>query len=279
MPHELIAAIHAGAGLVLNPRLVEMMDEHPSHRTERRGCGYTQATRFLAGLISQAVANRHLARDLFDPRERSTASRLADGTALDALQSCRAALRHPESLLLLDLIIDLVRADHTLPNDLEPCLEKPKVGSCPLAEQYFLEVAHGRLRRGGRIQIWCDAIGRACLLEKRGMGDDRSSISLRSLHHQGVTLPSGSLIALDYDDRELGLSGASPGWYPYGLPISATRGRFLRLTTLAVAPEDRPRAFTSHFAQQVANHLFSPDTTTLDMLCARANIVLGGARR
>ena len=56
MEHELtrVAAAH---GLHLNATLTEMLNEHFSHRTGRRGCGYTQATRkALAG-----VANVHRA--------------------------------------------------------------------------------------------------------------------------------------------------------------------------------------------------------------------------
>ena len=46
-PHEIVVAF-ARAGYDLHRTLREMLDEHPSHRTERRGCGYTQATRFLS---------------------------------------------------------------------------------------------------------------------------------------------------------------------------------------------------------------------------------------
>lgn len=36
----------------LSPKLVEMLNEHYLHQTERRGCGYTQATRVLAEYIN-----------------------------------------------------------------------------------------------------------------------------------------------------------------------------------------------------------------------------------
>ena len=53
--HELVAAC-ASAGLPLHRTLTEMLGEDPSHRTERRGCGYTQATRFLATYVNQPRA-------------------------------------------------------------------------------------------------------------------------------------------------------------------------------------------------------------------------------
>ena len=36
----------------LSDKLTEMLNEHYSHQTERRGCGYTQATRVLAEYIN-----------------------------------------------------------------------------------------------------------------------------------------------------------------------------------------------------------------------------------
>ena len=53
----------------------------------------------------------------------------------------------------------------------------------------------------------------------------------------------------------------------YVIPISEMNGFwFLRLTTLAVSPKNRARAFNSHFKQQVDNGLFRPDTTELSQL-------------
>ena len=37
----------------LSSKLTEMLNEHFSHQTERRGCGYTQATRVIAEFVSQ----------------------------------------------------------------------------------------------------------------------------------------------------------------------------------------------------------------------------------
>jgi hypothetical protein len=42
--------------------------------------------------------------------------------------------------------------------------------------------------------------------------------------------------------------------------------RFLRLTTLAVSPEHRRRAFTTHFQAQLDAGLFAPGEATIDQL-------------
>jgi hypothetical protein len=42
--------------------------------------------------------------------------------------------------------------------------------------------------------------------------------------------------------------------------------RFLRLTTLAVSPENRERAFSAHFQSQVDAGLFAPGDTTIEQL-------------
>lgn len=52
MAHELNVAFD-NVGLGLCNVLREMLDEHPKHRTERRGCGLTQATRFLSEYINR----------------------------------------------------------------------------------------------------------------------------------------------------------------------------------------------------------------------------------
>lgn len=36
----------------LSDKFTEMLNEHFSHQTERRGCGYTQATRLLADYVN-----------------------------------------------------------------------------------------------------------------------------------------------------------------------------------------------------------------------------------
>lgn len=260
--HELVQRF-VRLGAALHPTLAEMLNEHHSHQTERRGCGYTQATRFLADLINRDPAMLCGAGNVFDrgiPAHAIT-------TAVRAV--AEAELR-AESRLLLDIVSDLVdglRAQRAVEGQLRPAPEKLKIGSCPLAEQYFLEIAHGRIRRGGRVNVIVDASGAPLLLEKRGLGDEHSCISVRAICFNGVRVPIGSLFGVDYDDGDLAGLPALRGLPGQRVPCARLRGvRFLRLTTLAVAPDFRARAFSAHYKQQVDGGLFSPDTTRVEQL-------------
>ena len=51
LDHEIIQLFKSLAS-PLSSKLTEMLNEHYSHQTERRGCGYTQATRVLAEYIN-----------------------------------------------------------------------------------------------------------------------------------------------------------------------------------------------------------------------------------
>lgn len=181
--HEVIAAFEA-AELILANNLVDMLNEHYSHQTERRGCGYTQATRVLAERINQPrsadsfedlrLFADHPSKPLYtllsaagsygltidswrnldlrtDLAARLQAeSTIASGGFLATLHSemqWQQQLRQmservslEESRLIVQLIIDTI-----LPRDaaasglteLQVLTEKPKVGSCPMAEKFF----------------------------------------------------------------------------------------------------------------------------------------------
>jgi hypothetical protein len=254
-----------------------MLDEHHTHQTERRGSGFTQATRFLADLVNRPEAPESAITGLFDEAHQ-LALHVPAQQRCSQLQVRLAAaraqiadrLRYTESRLLLRIIEDLsdpLRSNRAQQSELRVAPEKLKVGSCPLAEQFFLEIAHGRVRRGGRVNVVLDAHGQACLLEKRGLGDEHSCISLHAFQFGGVQLPRGSLLAIDYAEEVLTGLPALQGIPGQVLRLSDIRGaRLLRLTTLAVAPTDRARAFSTHFRQQIEGGLFSPDTTTIDQL-------------
>lgn len=107
--HELVTAFQAH-GLPLNATLVEMLNEHFSHRTERRGCGYTQATRHLADLINRPPAqHREAVTKLFARGVRAvTESDTATTTVAQVVDALTAASAREESLLLARLIADVV---------------------------------------------------------------------------------------------------------------------------------------------------------------------------
>lgn len=254
----------ARVGLPLGDTLQLMLGEHYSHRTERRGCGYTQATRLFAEHINLAPSLMNDSALFARPLPSDWALRLA---------ALGAAVALPESRLVTGLLqaILLRTADVNLP-DLGPVApEKLKVGSCPLAEQYFLEIAHHFVRRRGRVNVVVDAHGAPLLIEKRGLGDDHSCISVAPVRMNGVQLPIGSLLAVSYDDADLASLAETASRRGNKLPLSTVKQwRLLRLTTLVVAPTDRPRAFSAHFQQQISGGLFSPDTTRIEDLVAVA---------
>lgn len=308
--HEIVALFsdHAHA---LSPKMVEMLNEHYSHQTERRGCGYTQATRVLAEYVN-------LPRDpvefhdlkLFDNIDLKSLKKILDQQKINGLdlqtwrhldQSAEAAafiatasdsdykqylsqwtkleqnLRQlkqqasrEESKLICEMIEDIIlpKTSHaTGLVELTTLQEKPKVGSCPMAENFFLKIAHHRILREGEINIFVDDQNRPVLLEKLNMGDNHSCISLKPVLMNGVRLPAGSLFSVDYDRDLIQSKRPNKQYKGFIMPFDAISGFwFLRLTTLAVSPQNRKRAFSTHFEQQVENGLYSPGTTQLQQL-------------
>lgn len=308
--HELVDAF-AQVGLPLHPTLREMLGEHPSHRTERRGCGYTQATRFLSTFVNQPrdpVAATDLG--VFDDWPKSRTEALAGAlvaagwaygwrgldradpaliaslpqspllqslVALSArLATIAASLRLEESTLLLPILRDLLVPAETTAPALPPMREKPEIGSCSQAEEFFLEIAHGRVRRGGKVNLFVDGDGRPLLVEKMALGESHSAMAVAPVSVCGVTLPPGALFALRYDDDAPALRAITCGAV-HALDTIA-EARFLRLTTLAVAPAVRRRAFSAQFEAQIRGNMLSPQTTTLAHLHAFATERLAAAQ-
>ena len=82
----------------------------------------------------------------------------------------------------------------------------------------------------------------------------------------GIRLPVGCLFSVSYDPEKV-QSRPNKEFKGNVIPIDEIDGFwFLRVTTLAVSPKNRARAFTTHFKQQVDNGLFSPDSTELNQL-------------
>ncbi len=300
--HEVVVAFQQ-ADLGLHTTLCEMLDEHPTHRTERRGCGYTQATRFLSTYINrprtvddasdmgifadwpkhqtdtlarQAIAAgwphgwRGLDRAGPDILTRLAPSALA--TTLAALPAHLAAietqLQREESRLLMRMMRGILVPETPGGPGMPEMLEKPEIGSCSQAEEFFLEIAHARIRRSGRINIFIDADGRPLLVEKMGLGESHSAMAVAPVSVCGVTLPPGALFALAYSEDAAPVRALACG---HALRLDAiVQARFLRLTTLSVPPDVRPRAFNAQLDAQVRSDMLSPRTTTIDDLRAFA---------
>lgn len=296
MPHELVSAFDA-VQLPLCRKLCDMLNEQPQHRTERRGCGLTQATRLLADYINaerspndghdlqlfngfparltRAIAQRSLNHGWIPGWRRLAEAPAEVHEAIYGLPKSNLLLDLParldrvaqqlqfaESRLLLALIRDLLSGSAPHAQQLTFMPEKPTIGSCSQAEEFFLEIAHGKIRRGGHVNVFTDDYGRPLLVEKMKLGESHSALLLEHINIGGVNIPPGGLAALGHtaDDG----SSASK---VRALPLSAIeQARFLRLTTLAVAPQERARAFSSQFKRQVDGNMLSPATTTLDDL-------------
>lgn len=258
--HEL-AAVLSDRGFHLNDTLIEMLAEHHSHRTERRGSGYTQASRHLAVLVNRPRDDTsHAASRLFP--------QAAGGQELTRLLlELPGLLMREESRVLATLILDLVRP--VAPSDALQALPayegEIKVGTCPLAEKYFLEISSGFVRRKGRVNVLVSDAGEPLLLEKLNLGDNHSCISVAEVTLNGVRLPPGCLFGVARgDDLELMKNSKLPGCV---IPVRRCAGfRFLRLTTLAISPQNRRRAFSSHFQSQLDAGLFAPGEATCDEL-------------
>lgn len=309
--HEVLTLFNTQLAPLSN-NLSEMLNEHFSHQTERRGCGYTQSTRLISEFVNQAPQQDQDFKDLrifdgYDSKALKTILNSAkaynlpieDWRNLDLIPEVNAflatantedafaqalqkevdfqkTLRHihekatlEESQLLCQFLEDVIlrkdAATTGLP-EIKNLIEKPKVGSCPMAENFFLKIAHRRLLRQGNINIFVDQNGEAVMMEKLNMGDNHSCINLKPLIMNGIRLPIGCLFSVNYDPEQV-QSRPNKSFKGNVIPISEIDGFwFLRVTTLAISPKNRARAFTTHFKQQVDNGLFSPDSTELSQL-------------
>jgi hypothetical protein len=302
MGHEVVEQFRL-RGLRLRRTLEEMLDEHPTHRTERRGCGFTQATRLLstsinepglpgdaadldlfenwpvrdtgfaaASLLAAGWPNGWRRVDELAEARHAVAAQYADliealAGLRDRVASACDALVLPESRLVVRLLAHVLMRDGGALHHLPPMPVKPQIGSCSQAEEFFLELAHGRVRRGGSVNVFVDDDDRALLIEKMGLGESHSAVVLETVCLNGVDLPPGSLCALAHHQEARGATTT----HGLRLPLSAiAQARFLRLTTLAVEPRDRRRAFSAQLEAELRGGMLSPATTTLAELRAFA---------
>lgn len=295
MGHELVDAFEA-VGLPLHKTLRQMLADAPAHCTVRRGCGLTQATRFLADFINtprsvtevddlaifadgsrrqaRAVASRCLSAGwacgwrALDRAPDALREQLAGMSSAQTLQSLPERLHavagrveRVESQLLLGLIRDLLGCPRHSSEWLPPMANKPEIGSCSQAEEFFLQIAHDRIRRGGSVNIFVDAAMRPVLVEKINMGESHSAVLVKPAILHGVKLPPGTLTALRSHRNAKPLREHAHGGV-WSLDDLA-EVRFLRLTTLAVEPAHRRRAFSTQFERQLQANMMSPESTTI----------------
>lgn len=298
MTHEVVAAC-AAIGLELREKMRDMLNEEAQHATERRGCGLTQATRLLATHVNcqratldvndlalfadvsrraaAIVADRAQAagwtlgwRELHraPPEVVAALSGLRGADALialdDRLATVAAALEFEESKLLLGLVRGVLAAGSEALPSLPFMAAKPDIGSCSRAEEFFLEIAHDRVRRRGYVNIFVDANKRPVMVEKMHMGESHSAIFLEAINIGGVVIPPGGLAALRHVAADTPPPGAAKTRV-LGIDRVA-EARFLRLTTLAVSPANRERAFSTQYKRQIVLNMLAPESTTMDDL-------------
>jgi hypothetical protein len=259
--HEVLR-VFAAHGRPLCSTLRDMLNEHFSHRTERRGAGYTQATRHLATFVNRPWG----ARDITDVRVFD--ERLKSPPPRDELEPLLGRLEREESKMLVRIILDVVcPAEAPVAGFTELAIwpEDLKIGTCSLAEKYFLELAASFVRGKGRVNVLVSTSGEPILVEKMNLGDNHSCLSVAPVVLNGVVLPPGSLFGVRYDDAIGGRDNRTlPGRV---IPLSECAGfRFLRFSTLAVSPEHRARAFTAHLDAQLEAGLFAPREATVEQL-------------
>lgn len=299
--HEVINQLSA-IGFGLHRTLENMLNETPEHQSPRRGCGFTQASRFLADIINrprhfcaagdwkvfsgttinwlknceQRVSGRpsHHSKSISDLRYQlecltDQSSFVVDAIArLKGFEALTSIIEREESRLIIQLLNGILGvAAQEQAAQLTCYKESLSIGTCPEAERYFLEYAGGYIRRHGVVNIICTVDHKPIALEKMNIGDSHSCLTLAPVSLNGVLLPSGSLLGAHYTcvPLEARRCAKHNGLW---LPITACEGfRFLRLSTLSVSPTNRARAFGQHLKRQLeGSPFFDPLNTTLDDL-------------
>jgi len=279
---EEVAFAFQNADLELDSSFADLLWEDEKKFQNRFGSGFTQASYFLGNnfvrfsrsdrdvnLISSEMRMRMADVVFKDGDEyglqsgkikslldRETYARLLDKISL------------PENKLLTEMIGDILelRDREEGVGELLAAKEKIKIGSCTTAEVYFYDYArkdgknaynysNGYQRKA--MNLFIDSFREPLFFEKVGLGENHSAISLKSFYLNGVRIPAGSLVALQYDGAKKG------AWTKSGrgqlVDSTAIEGvEFLRFTPLVVDPRDRRRAFSKHVDFQEDNHMYRP---------------------
>ncbi len=270
-------------GLPLNDTLQEMLGEHANQQGNRKGSGFTQAGRHLAEFIRSPRSYRDTRifdvrideqiRDSFDAAHPDSYEYLDDTRPyidMEKLHALPSAVENEESVLIANMIVDIVDPKEQSGDAVVlPSVKKEThVGTCTTAELYFLEFLNDKQRfhsrSGGKINVITDSAGVPVMLEKMNMGEKHSCLTVRETVINGVRLPPGSLVAVDRDEFRKPV-----------FSLDECKGfEFLRLTTLAVSPENRERAFKKHYTFQEENGMPGFHTTTVEDFFREAELMV-----
>ncbi|OGY88089.1 MAG: hypothetical protein A2458_02390 [Candidatus Kerfeldbacteria bacterium RIFOXYC2_FULL_38_9] len=280
--HADVVDAFESAGYGLNSYLKGLLLEDKGTYDSRKGSGFTQATyHALKGDFGSVgmLFNEVICRKLRDKGKGIDVEKLA--TALQKLQ-------HPDSRLFARLILQQFKPYQ--PKESDTILQSTSeriiiVGACMAAEMYYLEFVNNpgiyKCRGGdfGRMNVITDETGEPIMLEKEGLGDNFSCITLKETVLNGKQLPPGTLMAIVYP-----LTAAVAERMDFSrekftsreIPLSQCKFTALRFSTLVADPKDRARAFGKHYDYQKDHPNVYPgfDQTTIQDLAQRARSML-----
>ena len=284
------------AGLPLNPILEGMLNEEDEHQGGRKGGGLTQASRHLAEFVRRpregtkdlALFDDSVKDHIEDELVDEGGYDLLDTTPIssrlerDKIEAILASVKKPEMQLVLKMVADISKVESRIKKNedlltLPTTKDKTRVGTCTTAELYFLNYLADKVEdqdfvdHKKRINIVVDQKGEPLFIEKIGFGESHSALSLKPFVLNGVEVPPGSLVALQYDfDKEFPQTKSKKGSIIKSSDLLGVD--FLRFTTLAVEPQDRARAFGNHLEFQVTNMMPKAETAKLEDFGAKARI-------
>lgn len=196
----------------------------------------------LSDVIDERLKGERIPSDWWKP----------DPKDIDALRSRLDGIPEGERLVG-NMLLDLANP-REVPEGMAvlPHMDFPeKVGTCTTAEVYFLD-AITRDRGYSSPDYVVDEKGEPVMILKTA--GERSAMTLVETVLDGVRLPKGSLVALTTPERTKG-----------NVPFANVTGvQFLRLTSLAVTPENRAEAIGSLLAFQRDQGMKGCDTASMD---------------
>lgn len=282
--------LFAQAGFPLCEELQQRLGEVGRHRFDnRKGSGFTSATTFLEGYISQATDPVYLLDAVTNKRVMEVADEagvipveiLREQMPIDHLRAALPSLDEG-SRLFAGLLLDVIAPEERREGDvvLPPYGQRDSVGRCTTAEAKFLDILSPHVnRRIGteNINIIVDANQQPLMIRKEW--GEKTCLTLKEMILNGVRLPPGTLLYAKKkehptEERHDALEMIERMERGEALPergrkkvqsLSAYDGfHYLRLTTLAVSPENRKAVFKDHYDWQKENELPKFDTATID---------------
>ena len=272
-------------GMPLDWKLVGMLEESQEHQGGRRGSGFTQASRYMADIVRSERSSKDF--KIFDnsfrdeiedgffqngDEDKLKTVDFRDYVDKNKLKEISNKIKGPGSKILLGMIGDTFNSNHIDTNlaHLPSSKEKMEIGTCTTAENYFFDYMRGNKMYGdnfenkrAKMNIFKDEKGEPLFMEKIGLGENHSAISLKDFYLNGIKIPAGSLVALQYDKpNEEKLTSSKNGNILDSKILQAVE--FLRFTTLVVNPKDREQTFGEHLKWQKEQDIKGAEDLTLN---------------